>query len=152
MTNSKKIIIRQMSFDDLPAVAELDNELYPIEGGWPLFQFEEYFEIPESYWLIAEDNDLIVGYAAACIIDGIGEIIAVTVIPEYRGQKLGSKLFDMLMDWMGNIEIVLQVREDNYMAIDMYIKRGFNKTNILKDYYQDGLNAIEMKKYSYEQD
>jgi ribosomal-protein-alanine N-acetyltransferase len=138
--------IREATADDLPTLAALDDELYPIEGGWSLDQFEEDFAKPNRCYLVATDKSAIVGYAAAAITDGVAELLMLTTLPDYRKQGMATEFWGILEAWIGNKTIVLQTRTDNQIIQDMYGKRGFVPTKILKDYYDDGVDAQEMVK------
>ena len=138
--------IRKATADDLPTLATLDEELYPIEGGWPLEQFQEDFAESDRCYLVATDKGAIVGYAAAGITDGVAELLMITTLPDYRKQGMATEFWEILEAWIGKKTIVLQTRTDNQIIQDMYGKRGFIPTQILKDYYGSGVDAQEMVK------
>jgi ribosomal-protein-alanine N-acetyltransferase len=43
-------------------------------------------------------------------------------------------------------EIMLEVKEHNYQAIKFYQHQDFEQISIRNNYYQDGSNALIMKK------
>jgi len=45
----------------------------------------------------------------------------------------------------GAMRIRLQVAVDNIAAQNLYLKFGFVKTHVIKDYYRKGLDGIEME-------
>ena len=138
------LTIRKATADDLPTLAALDDELYPIEGGWSLDHFQKDFAKPDRCYLVATDKGAIVGYAAAAITDGIAELLMLTTLPDYRKQGMATEFWNILEAWIGDKPTVLQTRLDNQIIQDMYGKRGFVPTKILKDYYGAGVNAQEM--------
>jgi len=142
--------MRLATADDLPTLAALDEELYPIEGGWSLEQFQEDFAKQfdrqlDRFYLVAEnEEDAIIGYAAAGITNGVAELLMLTVVPGYRKQGMATEFWNILEAWIGGLPTVLQTRTDNHIIQDMYGKRGFIPTQILKDYYGAGVDAQEM--------
>jgi len=138
--------IRKATADDLPTLAALDDELYPIESGWLLDQFEEDFAKPDRCYLVATNESAIVGYAAAGITDGVAELLMLTTLPDYRKQGMATEFWNILEAWIGDKPTVLQTRLDNHIIQEMYGKRGFLPTQIFKDYYGVGLDAQEMRR------
>jgi ribosomal-protein-alanine N-acetyltransferase len=62
---------------------------------------------------------------------------------------IANKLIDYARDFALNNEmksIVLEVRIDNTLAINLYQKNGFLKTKILSQYYKDGSDGLRMVK------
>lgn len=77
---------------------------------------------------VAELDDRPVGFIKLGLDDGIGSIDDLVVLPEARGQGVGSQL----MDWArrefsqrGIREIELTVSEGNDMALAFYERHGF---------------------------
>ena len=62
------------------------------------------------------------------------------VNPEYRNNGIGNKLMTYLVDMAKRLEVVnitLEVRESNDIAINLYKKYGFLEVAIRKYYYGD---------------
>ena len=93
------------------------------------------------------DNKTI-GYLDYSLIYDRIEIDNIYVLEEYRNQKIAT----LLMEYLDNIaqrensiNITLEVRQSNYVAIHLYEKMGFTKVAIRKYYYGDE-DAILMEK------
>lgn len=68
------------------------------------------------------------------------EILNFAVIPSRRRQGLGQKLLNLLLQASAKMDIekiVLEVRETNLPAINLYKKSGFLLEGIRKNYYPD---------------
>lgn len=76
-----------------------------------------------------------------CHIDNKNNInwIGICVLEEYQNQGYGKQLFTYIMNYINtkNIENVkLTVDIDNWKALNMYLKNGFNIINITSKYYE----------------
>jgi ribosomal-protein-alanine N-acetyltransferase len=91
---------------------------------------------------IAMHNNKTIGFIVYSDFDII-EILRILVVKEFRGFGVGKSLIDSIY----NKDIVLEVRNSNQNAIDLYEKCGFKVVNTRKNYYKDGENAIVMKLY-----
>lgn len=138
------VTIREATFEDLPTFAILDAEIFTVEGPWTLEDYQDDFVLSDRCYLIAEDDGKVVGYALACITDEVSELLGTAVIPEYRNQGIGKQLLEKRLAWLGNREVVLQTRTDNHIIQEMYKSYGFKPSQILKDYYREGVDAQEM--------
>lgn len=90
----------------------------------------------------------------------IGECIALTrkdttsvrihtlaVARDHQGQGIGKAFLEFVPTLADNLtEIRLEVRADNDYAIEFYERQGFKKYGILKQYYDDGVDALKLKK------
>lgn len=94
------------------------------------------------------DNNEIIGYLDYSLIYDRIEIDNIFVLKEYRNKKIGTKLMEYLVNIAKEnnlINITLEVRESNIVAIHLYEKIGFAKVAIRKYYYGDE-DAILMEK------
>ncbi len=107
-------------------------------------------EDPSPYvkYIEYEEENKILGYLKYSLIYDRIEIDNIFVEPNYRGQKIGDKLMNKLVEIAINnkvLNITLEVRVSNIVAINLYKKYGFYKTAIRKYYYGDE-DAILMEK------
>ncbi len=92
-----------------------------------------------SKLIVYEKNNNIIGF---CIYDMIYErceIEYIGVLKEYRKNKIASKILEYLIDNLDeNIKnITLEVSVKNEGAINLYLKYGFQKKAIRKNYYKN---------------
>ncbi len=65
--------------------------------------------------------------------------ISITVLKEYWGQGIGSRLMELMIDFAKetNIEILyLEARADNTRAINLYKKYGFSELGVYEDFFK----------------
>ncbi|MDP4118198.1 MAG: ribosomal protein S18-alanine N-acetyltransferase [Bacillota bacterium] len=136
--------IRDMLFADCEEVAMLEKECFSIP--WSKTSLENEFNFGYASFLVAEEEEKIIGYVGIHNICGVGDITNIAVLPQFRRQKVAEKLLDELVGREkkdGAESITLEVREGNIPAIGLYKKFGFEKVGMRKDYYPDE-NAILM--------
>lgn len=125
-----------------PADAE---RLLPIErrcftDAWSATAFEEIFRSPLGFGLVAERSGTVGGYLVARVVAGEAEILNLAVVPEARGQGLGSGLLHDAVAGLaaeGAREIYLEVREGNLVAQQLYRHHGFRPVALRARYYRN---------------
>jgi len=131
--------IRQAEEKDIIAIATLDKLCFSLP--WSLGAFErEIRENDLALYIVAEVNDMIVGYAGLWRIVDEGHITNVAVHPDFRKMGFGETLVSLLIDCSreaGIITHTLEVRASNIAAIALYSKLGFVSAGIRQKYYQD---------------
>lgn len=146
------ITYRQPIALDIPVLVGLDRELFPYSP-WSASQFKEEFAgIPTTrFFTVAEDGDLIVGYAG-CFAPGAdieADILTVGVIESYRGQGIAREFIAQMESWCIEKQaraMMLEVKVDNEAAINLYQSLGYMKISIRMDYFGPGLDAQVMRK------
>ena len=141
------LVIRQAEERDIKPMAEMD--ILCFSSPWSEASFEK--EIRENrlaFYIIAETDGRMAGYAGLwCIVDE-GHITNVAVHPEFRRRGIGEALISVLLDHTvksGILSHTLEVRASNTAAISLYSKFGFEPMGLRKNYYEDnGEDAIIM--------
>jgi [ribosomal protein S18]-alanine N-acetyltransferase len=76
--------------------------------------------------------------------------VTLAVDPAHWGQGIGTALLSALVDEAGRrgyTEVLLEVREDNPRARQLYLRHGFTEIGIRRGYYQPaGVDAVVMRK------
>ena len=130
------MIIRQMRQEDVPAIAELEKLCF--SDPWSQNSIASELDNRLSYWLVAEDNDRIIGYVGSqSVLDG-ADMMNLAVVPDCRRQGVGEALVKALADYLRNNRIVallLEVRVSNAPAIGLYEKLGFVQVGRRPRYY-----------------
>lgn len=138
------MLIRKIRIDDaekyLAMLKKLDNEtkymMYePNERCTTIPEVRDYIrsmDANNSLLLVAEENSEIIGFLSAerGFANRIKHIayIVVGILEEYRGKKIGTKLFEELGKWAetnGILRLELTVMTHNEGAIKLYKKMGF---------------------------
>lgn len=147
-TNQATVVYRRARRGEHPKVAELDNALYPIEGGWTREMFRDDYDRPNRHYLVATVDDEIVAYAACAVIRRRGELTMNTVVPAWRGRGIGTEMLSRRLAWLDRrVRVtVLQTRVDNDAILTGYLRHGFTAGKTLPDYYGPGVEAIKMRR------
>ena len=101
-----------------------------------------------DYYIGYINNNELVAFICYSIYFERAEINYIFVLPEYRNNKIASKLLDYTLNKVKNLEnITLEVRKSNLRAISLYEKKGFNKCAIRKNYYGSEDAIMMIKKF-----
>ena len=157
------MIIREMRFDDIPPVAELERaySLTPWdENGLLTYLLREDAlflvasdEFPEDYDPEAVDEENffwpeIYGYVGLLMVPYEADVLNITVSGKVRNRGIGTRLMREILERAkkyGVTDIHLEVRESNAAAIHLYEKLGFERDGIRKNYYTAPVeNAVTM--------
>ena len=157
------MIIREMQFDDISPVAELERtySLTPWdENGILTYLLREDTlflvasdEFPEDYDPEAVDEENffwpeIYGYVGLLMVPYEADVLNITVSGKVRNRGIGTRLLREIFERAkkhGVTDIHLEVRESNASAIHLYEKLGFVRDGIRKNYYTAPVeNAVTM--------
>ena len=142
--------LRPMTPADLTAVLGLERELFGEEAWSRAMLRGELAQQPRSrYYLVAEDDEVIAGYAGLLAAGSQGEVLTLAVAGHRWGQGTGSALLEALLAEAarrGCTEVFLEVRTDNVRAQLLYRRYGFVQIGIRRGYYQpSGTDALVMR-------
>lgn len=132
----KNIMIRDMEEKDIYQMAELEQIVF--SDPWSEESFRFALHNASDIYLIAEEEDIMLGYCGLRSIAGEGHIMNICVHPEFRGKGIGRMLAQMLIKRgreAGDGSFTLEVRKNNLRALTLYKKLGFIEAGIRKDYY-----------------
>ena len=103
---------------------------------------------PFTYYFVLYKNDEVIGFINFDIIYDRSELININILDKEKGNGFGNLLMDYMLNKLKEnniLNITLEVKSNNYVAIKMYEKYGFVKKTIRKNYYQ-GIDGILMEK------
>lgn len=132
------------------------DDIYIIETEcfshpWSKQSLEEELNNETSLFLVAKEENEVIGYIGMSIVIDEGYIFNVAVRESYRNKGVATALINELVIYgkKNNFSfITLEVRESNLPAISLYSKFGFIKAGERKNYYSNPKeNAILMTKY-----
>ena len=118
----------------------VDNFIYKMKK-------EEFIQDPFLKLLTYEEENIVKGILLYSEIYDRIEINQIEVIPIYQNRHIASSLMQYLIDQAKNkkiINITLEVKCDNYKAINLYQKYNFEKQAVRKKYY-NGIDGILME-------
>ena len=93
---------------------------------------------PLSYWLVALQDDQVIGYVGSQTVLGEADIMNVAVAPAYRRCGLGRILLDTLQVHLTAREVhslTLEVRPSNTPAVALYESLGYVQVGRRPNYY-----------------
>jgi ribosomal-protein-alanine N-acetyltransferase len=141
--------LRSMTTADLPAVLRLEEELFAPDT-WTAAMYRDELSRPDTrVYLVAEDEDAMVGYAGLIAYDDEAHVSTIAVAQSRQGEGIGSRLLDALLaeaDRRSPV-VILEVRADNELAQGLYRRRGFTEIGRRRGYYQpSGTDAVVMRR------
>ena len=131
------IQIREMQVRDTNAVTEIERQIF--SQPWSRQGFLDAVNLGNTVFLVAEENNRIIGYIGMYLAMDEGEITNVAVAPVERCHGVGGMLLTELLkiaENKGVARIVLEVRASNDSAIRLYDRNGFVQCGMRKGFYE----------------
>lgn len=133
-----KVALNEMKASNLNDVLNVSS--LSLKESWSKDSLEKELSNPLAKYMVAEVDNKVVGFAGLWTVCNEGHITNIAVHPNYRGQGIGSKLVESLINnstsWYIN-SLTLEVRASNTIAQNLYKKYGFQEEGMRKHYYQD---------------
>lgn len=141
------MIIREFKRPDVKRVLEIEMESF--NDPYPASILIDIYNLGAGF-LVAQEDNMVVGYIIFWIrYEDEGHIISLATDKKHRRKSIGTQLVDYAVNIFSkcNIkDIKLEVRVSNKGAREFYEKMDFNEKEILKNYYEDGEDAVIMKR------
>lgn len=131
------VIIRQATVADVDDIYEIETECFPDPWSRDALVYE-FTENPRAFYIVAELDGNVVGYAGLWWIADEGHITNVAVKPGYRNRHIGEGIIKVMVEFTSEEGIrhhTLEVRPSNTAAINLYSKFGFEVEGVRKEYY-----------------
>ena len=93
-----------------------------------------------SCWLVAMEEQTVVGYVGSQSVLGESDMMNIAVHPEHRRKGIAEALVTSLVSELsarGNHSLMLEVRPSNEPAIALYEKLGFTQVGRRPNYYRN---------------
>jgi ribosomal-protein-alanine N-acetyltransferase len=140
-----------MSVADLDQVTDLERAVFGDEAWTRQMLAGELAQQPSSrYYLVADDDGRIAGYAGLLCVGWQGDVLTLAVATDRWGNGIGSALLEALLAEAarrGCTEVFLEVRKDNARAQELYRRYQFAEIGIRRGYYQpSGADAVVMRR------
>jgi len=145
--SDSKVIIEKASWRDVNAVRSLEQQCFPKDF-WPLLDIIGVLTMPNVIRLKALAGEQMVGFIAGerRAGDHIAWISTVGVLPEFRGQGIGTALMAACEKRLLASAARLSVRRSNEDAIRLYQRLGYQHVEVWPHYYNDGEDALVLEK------
>ena len=89
------LVIEEMKIDDIDGVFEVEKNCF--EDYWSKDSFKKELSNNLAKYLVAKVDGKVVGYVGIWFVVDEGHITNVAVDKDYRGQKIGDRLIDKLV-------------------------------------------------------
>jgi ribosomal protein S18 acetylase RimI-like enzyme len=127
-----KIKIRKGTKKDIIQIAKVEEKSGYHFGKWNFIQdSEDLFKNKNEKVFVAEINSKIVGYRSFNKKRKLADSGYLAIIKKFQGKGIGKKLLKRSIreaKKLGCNKMVLHVRKNNFNAISLYEKLGFQKT------------------------
>ncbi len=134
-----------MSERHIKAAAELEKACFSVP--WSEENLRE--ELGRGIFLVAEQDDEVLGYAGCQTVLDEGYITNVAVSPHRRGEGIGYMLMCAMLERAKEKKlsfVTLEVRPSNLPAHSLYRKLKFEKVGVRKGFYQKPKEDAELWK------
>jgi ribosomal-protein-alanine N-acetyltransferase len=144
--------IRLLRLSDLDRILQIEHASFGKDA-YDRNLFADFYHKCGELFLVAVRGRNVCGYMVTCTggrsPSGRAELISVAVDPKHRGKGIASALMDSTLRRLrrrGIERFALTVKVTNRVAIRFYKGYGFNKSRIVRRYYEDGADAFRMVK------
>ena len=132
------IIFTEMKAEHVPQVAQLEKLCFA--DPWSEMSIASELQSIWSYWVVAVQEDAVVGYIGSQSSVDESDVMNVAVHPDWRRQGIAERLIETLIAELknrGSHALLLEVRASNAPAIALYEKLGFRQVGLRKNYYRN---------------
>lgn len=144
-----RIELKPLSLPDCESVAKI-AELCLSER-WSLESIRSVLQYKNNIYYVAHsiEKSMIVGFAGIMIIADEAELLNIAVLSEFRRQGIGRFLLDQMLSEAaraGAYRLLLEVREGNHAAQQLYQQKHFSQIGTRREYYHNPVeDAIIME-------
>lgn len=134
----QRVRLRWMIRRDMLAVLEIER--LSFDHPWSADVFMRTLRCQNCIGMVAECDELVVGYAIYRLQRHSLEILNFAVHPDFRRQQVGTAILDKLKRKLSpqrRKRITLQVRETNLPAQLFFRACGMRATIVVKDAFED---------------
>ena len=132
------IKIVPMTEAHVAAVAKLEAACFA--DPWSENSVAPELKNPLSLWLVAVEEDTVVGYVGSQTVMGETDMMNVAVHPNCRRRGIAKGLLEALtrtLKKLGSRSLTLEVRASNEPAITLYTEFGFLEAGRRRNYYRN---------------
>lgn len=134
---------------DLEAIMGIETATF-AQDAWQRRTMEQELRSRANRYFVLTEDETVIGYAGARIVGCESDVQTIAIADGHRSSGRGRAVMKHLMDTArgeGALQMFLEVRADNPVAIDLYESLGFKRIDVRHGYYQpDGVDAVVMLK------
>ena len=132
------MMITEMGERHVTQVAELEKICF--HDPWSEKSIAGELDNLLSLWVVAVEDDRVVGYVGSQTVCGESDMINIAVHPDYRRRGIARSLVEYLVRELtnrGSECLTLEVRASNESAQALYEMLGFQQVGLRKKYYRN---------------
>jgi ribosomal-protein-alanine acetyltransferase len=144
--------IQKASTADLDTLNRIEQDCFTTEA-FSKSQIASLLKAANSISLLTKVDGQTVGFIIGLVHDyekiKIGHIVTIDVLAKCRRKGVGMELLKEIEKEFRNVGVrvcYLEVRADNVVAKQLYLKLGYSKVEVLENYYCRGGNGIRLEK------
>lgn len=134
----------RMTVSDLPEVLAIEYAVYPFP--WTNGNFLDSLSSGYETWVLRGALHNLLGYFLMMPVVDEAHLLNITVHADLHGQGLGRTMLDQVVKLArqsGLSSVLLEVRPSNQRALTIYLRYGFHKIGVRKNYYPAAHNTRE---------
>lgn len=139
--------IRTGEREDLQQMEEIESTCFR-DGRFSRGVLKRLIAGREYLTLVAVQGESIVGYASAFRENADRwRLVSIATRPDRQEEGIGTTLLTAVQEHMvsqGVNELSLELGITNIPAFNLYLKFGFQLSGLIRDYYDDGEDALHM--------
>ncbi len=143
----ERLLLRPMTIADLPAAMTIEEELFAPDTWTEAMLRDELRRTESRYYLVAQVNGVVVGYAGLVAYRDEGHVATLGVRNAFQSKGIGAGLLDALLVEADRRvpRVLLEVRADRPVPQRLYRSRGFTDIGRRPNYYPlSGTDAVVM--------
>jgi len=143
------VSLRSYEPRDFETLYEIDQVCFAPGIAYSREDLRYYFRFPGADCVVAEVDGRLAGFSMSSHQNGKGYIITIDVLSEHRRAGIGRALLGELERRLAAQDvrtIGLDTATDNQTAIAFWLKHGYRKRGLKKEYYPGGRDAFVMRK------
>ena len=122
----------------VPQIAELEKLCF--HDPWSQNSIASEVNNKLSFWLVAVEDNKVVGYVGSQTVLGETDMMNIAVHPEFRKKGIARELITQLISTLaqqGSHSLMLEVRASNDPAISLYKSLDFVEVGRRRNYYRN---------------
>ena len=137
--------IRRANYKDVDQINIIGTELH--DNFSYLYKMNDTLKTSYSRVYVYEENNKILGFIHVDSHFEIMDLVNIVVLKSEQGKGIGKSLLSFVVDNEQYEKIMLEVRENNIVAINLYNKFNFKEIYRRKNYYgnEDAIIMERMK-------
>ncbi|MCK9336830.1 MAG: GNAT family N-acetyltransferase [Arcobacteraceae bacterium] len=138
-------MIRLATKKDIPNLLEIEYSVFS-EFDFRLSKENFIYHQNKNHIYLVYEEDLICGYILFLEYKNSLRIYSIAIKDKYSKKGYGTMLVEFLINLakQKTKNLILEVKDDNQKAINLYNKLGFIAKKTLYQYYLDGKDGIKM--------